>query len=158
MAGGTDTDFTVVSFGLLAPGGAGFRVHNPGDVFPVVKSDGQSHAGIFQLFAVILLCPCQVLFAGSVAGFAADVDIRPGGFKGICNGVVTLDQFGRMAVGAHVIPVLLQACPVQFITGIDGLVGIQMEPALPAITFRSSIPGDAQCLHTSVREFNQVLL
>ena len=63
-----------------------------------------------------------------------------------------------MAIGTHVIPVLLGAGPVQLITCIDGQFRIQVKPALPAVTFRPAIPCNSQCLHPAIRKLNQVLL
>ena len=78
--------------------------------------------------------------------------------KRVCGGVVILAHVGRVAVGAHEIPVLRIPRPVQFIAVVDLIVRIEVEPALAAPRFRPSVPGDRQGLQPAVRKFNQVLL
>ena len=77
----------------------------------------------------------------AVAGLAAYVDFGPGGVKRVARQVVVLLQVRRVAVGAHVVPVLLAAGPVQWIVGRDFFVGVEVEPAF---VFR--VPGDRQRL------------
>ena len=63
-----------------------------------------------------------------------------------------------MAVGAHVVPVLVRPRPVQRIGVRDPLVGVEMEPALPALRLRPRVPGDGQALHPPSGELDEVLL
>jgi hypothetical protein len=63
-----------------------------------------------------------------------------------------------MTLGAHRVPVLVQAGPVQDVAVRDRLVGVEMEPALATLLARPRVPGDAEGLHTAAREADQVLL
>ena len=51
-----------------------------------------------------------------------------------------------MAIGTHAIPVSGGTGPVKNIFWNDGLVGVEMEPALASVALRAGIPGDAQGL------------
>jgi putative serine protease PepD len=51
-----------------------------------------------------------------------------------------------MALGAHEVPVLVDAGPVQRIAGAKIQSRIEMEPALPALCFGTRIPGDSEGL------------
>ena len=72
--------------------------------------------------------------------------------------VVVLAQVGRMAIGAHVVPILIDAGPVASVTRRDLLAGIQKEPPLAATLARPRIPGDSQRLQTSAGHRDQILL
>ena len=63
-----------------------------------------------------------------------------------------------MALGAHPVPVLATAGPVQFILGRDALVGIKVKPASAACFPGTRVPGDGQGLHPPIGESDQVLL
>ena len=63
-----------------------------------------------------------------------------------------------MALGAHVIPVLLQAGPVQRVIRRDVLVGIYMKPALATFRLRPCVPGICERLQAPTRELDQILL
>ena len=93
-----------------------------------------------------------------MARLATDADFRPSRGETIGLGVVILAQAGRVALRAHEIPVLVQLGPVQDIVVLDLLVGIEVKPALAAFFLRPAVPGDRQCLNTTVGEFDEVLL
>ena len=99
------------------------------------------------------LGPGDVARAGAVAGLAGDVHLRPGGRVGVALRVVALDQVGRVALGAHAVPVLAVARPVQPVGGRDRPARIEEEPAPPL-----GVPGDRERLHPAAREADQVLL
>ena len=63
-----------------------------------------------------------------------------------------------MTVGAHVVPGLVAAGPVQRLAGGQLLIGVEMVPAVPALIAGTAVPGDAERLIASVREFDQILL
>ncbi len=63
-----------------------------------------------------------------------------------------------MAVGAHEVPVLLPAGPVQFVRVIDAVARVQVKPALAAFGLRARVPRDRQRLHPAIRQFDEVLL
>ena len=72
--------------------------------------------------------------------------------------VVVLAQVGRMAIGAHVVPVLIDTGPVASVTRRDLLTGIQKEPPLAAALARARVPGDSQRLQTSAGHRDEILL
>ena len=94
----------------------------------------------------------------SVAGLAAHTNFRVGRIKGVTRGIKSHLKIGRVALGAHVIPVLLQARPVQFVIRRNVLVGVLMKPALTAFGLRPRVPGKRERLQTPTGEFDQVLL
>ena len=59
---------------------------------------------------------------------------------------------------ALVIPVLIDAGPVQRIAGRQVAIGIEMEPALPALVLRARVPRNAERLKPAFRQFDQILL
>src|SRR5574341_1946548 len=63
-----------------------------------------------------------------------------------------------MALGAHEIPILQTAGPMQNITRIDLLVGIKMKPTLAAHRLRPRVPTDVQRLIAPVRKSDEILL
>src|SRR5688572_5668633 len=73
-----------------------------------------------------------VLRSRAVASLATDADLAPGRGIGVRARVVVLLQVGRMAIGAHVVPVLLPFRPVQLVAVIDPFIRVQVEPALPS--------------------------
>ncbi len=99
------------------------------------------------------LGPGEVRRTGSVAGLAADVDLRPGGFEGPGLGVIALDQIGRVALGAHPVPVLRVARPVKPVVGRDVLVGIEVEPLAA-----DGVPGEIQTLEPTAGKGHEILL
>ena len=93
-----------------------------------------------------------------MAGLAADVDLCPGGGEAIIYRVVVLAYTGRMALGAHEVPILIQLSPMQDVVVANLLIRIEVEPALAATVLRPAVPGDRECLQTPIRELDQILL
>ena len=93
-----------------------------------------------------------------MARLARDVEIGPAGRIGIGGEVVVLLQIGGMATGALVVPGLVAAGPVQWVTGLDLLSWVEVEPALAALLFRPAVPGDAERLQPLTGKSDQVLL
>src|SRR5678815_3615453 len=77
--------------------------------------------------------PVNAARARTVTGFASDTDLRPARAESIGRCVVVLSHRGRVAVGAHVVPVLRRARPVELVGVGDPLIGVQMKPALATI-------------------------
>ena len=102
--------------------------------------------------------PTDVPRALAVAGLAADADLGERRGEAIGRRIVVLAHAGRMALGAHEVPVLVQLGPVQDVVVTDLLVGIEVEPALAARFLRPAVPGDRQRLQAAVRKLDQVLL
>ena len=102
--------------------------------------------------------PRDVARALPVAGLARDVDLLPCRLVAGGGGVVALDQLGRVALGALQVPVLVQASPVQRVLGVDLLLGVEVEPALPARGLGPAVPGDGERLQPATGKRDQVLL
>ena len=124
----------------------------------LIKGDSQAFGGIQLLPISFLLGPGEVIGTRTVTGFAGDIDFGPGGVKAVELRIVILMQVRGMTFGAHVIPVLLQAGPVEGVFMRQVLAGIEMKPALSALLLRPAVPGDAQRLIAAVRKTDQVLL
>ncbi len=121
-----DLDFLVRVACLAAHGVAGLRVHRPAHIGAFIQQHGQTHARI----AIALGRPRNVVRPRAVARFTADMDLRPGRRELVGRRIVVLPQVRRVAVGAHEIPVLLPARPVQFVVSRNRFVRIEAEPAL----------------------------
>ena len=99
------------------------------------------------------LGPLDVQRTRSVAGFAADVDVRPGGRVAVGLRIVVLVEVGRVALRAHAVPVLRRVGPVKPVVRVDVLDRGDAEPAVLA-----RVPGDRQGLQAPARERHEVLL
>ena len=64
-----------------------------------------------------------------MASLARDIGFRPLRRVAVVRGRVIAIEFGRMAIGAHPVPVLVQAGPVQLVRRRDVLVRIEVIPA-----------------------------
>ena len=73
-------------------------------------------------------------------------------------GVVVLVHVGRVALGAHEVPVLRGRVQCSGSVVSDVLLRIEVKPALAALRLRARIPGDRERLHAAVGRFDQVLL
>ena len=93
-----------------------------------------------------------------MTGLAADADLGPGGVKAVGVSVVILAHAGRVALGAHEVPILIELGPMQHVVVADVFVGIEMEPALAAVSLRPRIPGQRQRLHAPVGKLDEILL
>ncbi len=138
------------------------RVGRPGDVAPLVQQCQKPLHRVIGLArrppASLLLGPGNVARALAVAGLAADADLGPAAVEAVRGGIVVLGDARRVALGAHVVPVLVQPGPVQLVVRRDRLVRVEVEPALPALVRGPAVPGDRQRLEAAVRELDQVLL
>ena len=93
-----------------------------------------------------------------MAGLTGNVPIAPGAGIAVCGEVVALLEIRRVAVGALVIPGLIAPRPVQAVSGPQFLVGVEMEPALPALLLWAAVPGDTKRLESPAGHRDQVLL
>src|SRR5262249_46071967 len=134
----------------------------PDDIAPLVEADDEALPRVVVFAegppALLRARPGGVARALAVAGLATDADPGPCRTKRIAGRVVILAHAGRVALGAHEVPVLVQLGPMQNIVVLDLFVGIEMEPALSALLLGAAIPGDRQRLQAAVRQFDQVLL
>ena len=140
----------------------GPRVDRPGHTVPLVEVDKQSLAAIFRLAerppAFPGLRPADMPGPLPMAGLAADADLGPGRGEAIRLRVIVLAQAGRVALGAHEIPVLVQPGPVQHVVVLDLLAGIEVKPALAALLLRPAVPRNRQSLHAAVGKRDEILL
>ncbi len=88
-----------------------------------------------------------------MARLASDRHLRPGGPVRIAVRVVALLDVGGVAVGAHPVPVLRSARPVEPVGRRRRAVRVHMEPAL-----LPDVPSGRERLEPSAREGDQVLL
>ena len=146
----------------VARGVAGLRVDRPGDAASLVEPREKPHAGIVGLGgrppSPTRMRPVHVARALAVAGLAADADLGEVRREAVLRRVVVLAHAGRMALGAHEVPVLIELRPVQDVVVLDVLVGIEVEPALAALVLRPRVPGERERLHAAVGEFDEILL
>jgi hypothetical protein len=63
-----------------------------------------------------------------------------------------------MAIGTHVVPSEVPACPVPGVIGGNCLFGVKVEPALATDLFWPRVPGDRQGLIATTGKGDQVLL
>src|SRR5262249_2296996 len=138
---------------------ARLRADRPRRALSLVERDGESFRCAIESSPVALLAsPRDMVRSGAVAGLAGDVDL------GIARGetprrrVVVLPDAGRVALRAHVVPVLAGPRPVQLVAMGPVRTGIKMKPALAAVRARPRVPRDAQRLEPAIREFDEVLL
>ena len=123
--------------GRFAEGGdPGLRVHDPGRLAAVVEIDLEAVRGGFDARTRLL----YVGRARPVARLAAHADLRVGRVERMGGRVEAHIHVRRMALGTHVVPVLLRTGPVQRVVGCDVLVGVQMKPALSSLGLCPGIP------------------
>ena len=92
--------------------------------------------------AILIFCPGDMMRARTMTGLATDADLREGRGEPVARRVVILGDPGRVALGAHEIPVLVQPGPVQDIIVLDLLFWVEMKPALAAFVLWTAVPGD----------------
>lgn len=93
-----------------------------------------------------------------MAGFAGDIDL--GISRGVCafDQIIVLAHVGRVAVGTHEIPRLIDAGPEERIAIGEFPVRIQAEPVLACARARAAVPSYPEPLQASPGQFNEVLL
>ena len=129
----------------------------PANAPPLIECDLESLVRLLSPCASAVR-PVEVSGSRPVASLAADADLRPRRMEGIGARVEVLQHVRRVAVRALVIPVLVDAGPVQPVARLDGLPRIKMKPALAALPLGARIPGDRQRLQPAARHGDQVLL
>ena len=81
---------------------------------------------------------------GTVARLTTDIDRTPGGLIGQALRIILLLQIGRVTLGTHHIPGLIEPCPMQWIARLHLLAWIEMKPPkLPGI------PSNGEALQTT---------
>ena len=102
--------------------------------------------------------PCHVVRGRPVAGFASDADLRPRRAEAPACLVVVLLEVGRVAPRALVVPVLIDAGPMQRIAGLQLSIGIEMIPALAARFLGTRIPSNSERLKPPAGKLDEILL
>src|SRR5438874_6232865 len=120
------------------------RIGKPSDAVALIYEHSKTFFGIVDLSEWPPALPCarptDVTRALPMACLTADAGLRKGRRKPVVVSVVILPHAGRMAFGAHEIPVLVQLCPMQDIIVLDLIIGIEVKPALAALVLRTTIP------------------
>ncbi len=119
---------------------AALRGRVPGDAATFVERGRQAFGRLQGLPVAVFSRPRHVAGTGPVTRFAIDVDVGPAGAERVRPLVEVLAQIRGMAVGALVVPVLVDRRPVQAVARPDLLAGIEVEPALAAGRARPRIP------------------
>src|SRR5262249_3267954 len=127
----------------------GGRRRRPLHAAPLVERDREALLRP-RVGARPMLRPRDVIRSGSVTRLAGDAEIRPPRRIAIRVGIVVASHIRRVAVGADEVPVLARPRPVKRVAMIDRLVGIEVEPALPARRLRPRVPGDRERLLPAV--------
>ena len=95
---------------------------------------------------------------GSVASLAIHIDAGVTRIESIFFRRVIFLQISGVALGAGAVPTLKGTGPVEWVRVIDGVVGVEMEPALTPFCPGPRVPGRAQRLESSIRKLHQILL
>src|SRR5690349_5176053 len=93
-----------------------------------------------------------------VTGFASHADLGPRGVEASACLVVVLLKVGRVAPSALVVPVLIDAGPMEGIASFQFMIGIEMIPALAALVLGTRIPCNSESLKSPAGKFDEVLL
>src|SRR4029453_13661123 len=93
-----------------------------------------------------------------MARLAGDIEFRPRRLIPVAVQSVILPEIGGVALGALIIPGLVEARPVERIAGYQPLLRIEGEPAPPPRLLRPAIPGDAQRLVAPAGKRDEILL
>src|SRR6266851_3952680 len=139
---------------------AGFGIRLPANAVSLVQKNGKPFARILVLSKPVPLAasPIYVSRAFAVARLATDADFRPNRVEAITGRIVVFLHTGRVALGAHEIPVLIELGPVQYVVVLDLFIGIKMKPALTALLPRPAVPGNRKRLYPAIGKFDQILL
>src|SRR5215469_8107638 len=109
----------------------------PGHTVALGEAHQQAHVFIVDLAewppALLILRPGDVTRALSMTSLAADTDLGPGRSESVMRRVIVLAHAGRVALGAHKIPILVELGPVEDVVVADFLVRVEMEPVLAAV-------------------------
>ena len=158
MAAGAD-QFLRPGAGRPRARGGSLLVRRPVHAPALIEAQGKALARRFlRADALLAFGPGDMARGRAVAGLAADADLAPPGRVNVPGRVVVLLQIGRMAPGALVIPVLIDARPMQGVARRELAAGVKIEPSLAALLFGPRIPGDPEGLQPPARQFDQILL
>src|SRR5271165_6218023 len=160
MARSTGVDLVVRPRLSLPVHGSGVRIRGRPRPAGWLQVNGEAVRPVICVVRAFLvsLRPCHMVRTGPVARFAGDIDLRPRSRVAVLGKVVILAQVGGVAIGAHVVPVLVAPRPVQRIGTRYLLSGIEMEPALAVVLLAPRIPGHNEGLYSTVGKWDQILL
>ena len=102
--------------------------------------------------------PARMSRAGSVTRLARHVDLRARRVEFAGRGVISLPHAGRVAIGAHEVPVVLCARPMELVGVGDNHARVEREPPLTALCRGPRVPRDRQCLNAPAGKVDQILL
>ena len=124
VASRTRLDFAIGLTRRASTRVTGGWIDRPRNTFALIERERQTFGRVERLPIALFLCPRNVIRAGAVTSLARHIDLGVGSRKRASASVVVLAKVGRMAVGAHVVPVLIDAGPVPRVIGRDLLTGI----------------------------------
>ncbi len=131
----------------------------PRDPLAFVQRDAEPLRPAVEPLPVALLpCPRNVGRTRSMAGLTGDIDLGVGGGEAPGLRIVALPHARRVALGAHVVPVLAPGRPVQLVRVSHVLPRIEVKPALAALRLGARVPGDAERLEAPIGKLDEVLL
>src|SRR5208337_49608 len=139
----------------------GRRIDGPAGVLALVESDDEAFGvGVRPLRAPARMPsrPGDMGRTLPVACLAADADLGESRGETVLGRVVVLMHAGRVTLGAHEIPVLVELRPVQDVVEADLLVRIEVKPALSALVLRPAVPAERQRLDAAVGKLHEILL
>src|SRR3989304_8061521 len=139
---------------------AGRRIHGPRDAAALIEARGQAFGAVIRrkLARLLRVGPGHVPRAWAVAGPATHRALGPLRLEAVSNQVIVLAHAGRVAVGAHEVPILRWLGPVQLVLVGNPLARVHVEPPLPPTRLGACVPGYGKRLQPSIRERNQILL
>src|SRR5690348_13503225 len=103
-------------------GPGGVRIPHPLDASTLVQHDQETFVLVALLVRASLLGPRNVLSAGSVAGLARNIHLRPRRGEPATIWVIVLLDVGRVAIRTPTVPVLTEPCPVKLIRMVGRIV------------------------------------
>src|SRR5215470_2033192 len=150
------------SRGVAANGVTSRWIDRPGRITPFSQALRQPHGRIVGRSepppALPFARPGDVTGALAVARLAANTDLGKRRGISVVDGIIVLADARRVALGARVVPILIQLRPVQNVVVLDLLVRVEVKPALAALLLWAAVPGDRQRLQPAIGKLNQILL
>ena len=110
------------------------------------------------IIAALVFGPLKMPRCGTMTGLTGNIIFIPCTMKRIGKGIEVFFVIGCVTVGAHVIPVLVNAHPEKFITCQYFFVSVNMKPSLSSLFFWSCVPAKRQGLYSTVLKSHQILL
>src|ERR1700688_2564114 len=115
MASRAHLDFAFRMAGRAARGISSDTIDLPGDAAAFIQSDGQTTVRFVAAPIAAPRSPRHMVGSWAVARLAGNVNFRVSGGVSARAEMVVFAHVGRMTVGAHEIPVLVESGPMQWV-------------------------------------------